>query len=76
LYHKNLFKGKVDKNKMNKWFEILLGLLFLNGAIFVWWTNFLGFGDAALSFFKGGATWLVILVGLILIMLGISDLKD
>jgi hypothetical protein len=61
---------------MNKWMEILLGLIFLNGAIFVWWTNLLGFGTAAMSFFKGGATWLVILIGLVLIMLGISDLKE
>ena len=61
---------------MNKWCEILLGLVFLNGAIFLWGYNLFGFGDAALSFLKGGATWLIILVGLILIMLGISDLKD
>jgi hypothetical protein len=61
---------------MNKWIEILLGLVLLNGAVFVWWTNFLGFGAAALSFLKGGAVWFVILIGLILIMLGISDLKD
>jgi hypothetical protein len=61
---------------MNKWIEILLGLIFLNGTIFVWWMNFLGLGDAALTFFKGGLVWFVILIGLILIMLGISDLKD
>jgi len=61
---------------MNKWIEILLGLIFLNGAIFVWAVNFWSFGDAALSFFKGGIVWLVIMIGVILIMLGISDLKD
>ncbi len=61
---------------MNKWIEILLGLIFLNGAIFVWWSKFGGFGEAALSFLKGGAVWMVILIGFVLIMLGISDLKD
>ena len=61
---------------MNKWIEILLGLIFLNGTIFVWWMNFWSLGDAALAFFKGGLVWFVILIGLILIMLGISDLKD
>jgi predicted transporter len=61
---------------MNKWMEILLGLLFLNGAIFVWAMNFWNFGDAALSFFKGGLIWLVLLVGTIFVMLGISDLKE
>jgi hypothetical protein len=61
---------------MNKWVEILLGLIFLNGAILVWWMNFWSFGDAALSFLKGGLVWMIVLIGLILIMLGISDLKD
>ncbi|OGJ12849.1 hypothetical protein A3K82_00855 [Candidatus Pacearchaeota archaeon RBG_19FT_COMBO_34_9] len=63
---------------MNKWIEILLGLVFLNGAIAVWAFNPFGwnFGDAALTFFKGGLVWFVILIGFILIMLGISDLKD
>jgi hypothetical protein len=61
---------------MNKWFEILLGLIFLNGSIFVWWNNYFQFGDAALSFLKGGLIWLIIGIGFILIMLGISDLKD
>jgi hypothetical protein len=61
---------------MNKWIEILLGLIFLNGAIFAWGTNFWNFGEAALAFFKGGLVWMVILVGFVFIVLGISDLKD
>jgi len=61
---------------MNKWIEILLGLIFLNGAIFCWSTNLWGLGAAAWTFFKGGLVWMVILVGLIFIILGISDLKD
>jgi len=61
---------------MNKWIEILLGLILLNGAIFTWWINFWSFGDAALAFFKGGLVWMIILVGFIFIVLGISDLKD
>ncbi|MCX6747009.1 MAG: hypothetical protein NTU63_02645 [Candidatus Pacearchaeota archaeon] len=66
---------------MNKWTEILLGLILLNGAIFVWsfsqqWGGFWNFGSAAWEFFKGGLVWFVILIGFILIMLGISDLKE
>lgn len=61
---------------MNKWIEILFGLILLNGAIFVWWTNFWNLGASALTFFKGGLVWVVILIGFVLIMLGISDLKD
>jgi len=61
---------------MNKWFEILLGVILLNGAIFLWLTNFWNFGEAALNFFRGGFVWMIIFVGIILITLGISDLKD
>jgi hypothetical protein len=61
---------------MNKWLEILLGLIFLNGAIFVWWNNYFHLGTAAWDFFKGGFVWAVIGIGLILILLGISDLKE
>jgi hypothetical protein len=66
---------------MNKWTEILLGLILLNGAIFLWstsqgWIDFWNFGRAAWEFFKGGLIWMVIMVGFIFIMLGISDLKE
>jgi len=61
---------------MNKWFQILLGLVLLNGAIFSWGFNFLNLGEAALNFFKGGLVWMIIFIGLILIALGISDLKN
>ena len=65
---------------MNKWTEILLGLILLNGAILVWSLT-LGagqwdFGTAALEFLKGGLIWFVILIGFVFIMLGISDLKE
>ncbi len=76
MQDKNLFKWEICRIKMNKWIEILLGLILLNGAIFTWWINFWSFGDAALAFFKGGLVWMVILVGFIFIILGISDLKD
>lgn len=61
---------------MNKWFELVLGLIFLNLAIFAWAMNLGGFGDAALSFLKGGLVWLVVMIGAVLIILGISDLKN
>ena len=71
---------------MNKWSELLLGLILLIGAILVgWyssiysWTIFgknLNFLNAAWIFLKGGIFWFVVMIGLLLIMLGISDLKD
>jgi hypothetical protein len=69
---------------MNKWSELFLGLIFLIGAILVAWYSqtwvFFGknlnFLNAAWIFFKGGLFWFVVMVGLLFIMLGISDLKD
>jgi hypothetical protein len=61
---------------MNKWLEILVGLILLIVPVYAWIGNFLGMGDAALTFFKGGLIWFVLMIGLLFLMLGISDLKD
>ena len=68
---------------MNKWAEILLGLILVIAAILVWgysanW-NLLGvsfnFGNAAWEVLKGGAILFLIMVCLLFLMLGISDLN-
>ena len=71
---------------MNKWAELLLGLILVIGTILVAWAsstyNWIIFGKqinflhSAWLFFRGGLFWFVIMVGLLFIMLGISDLKD
>lgn len=61
---------------MNKWLELLIGLIFVISPVYVWMTNFWGLGDAALAFLKGGLVWFFIMIGLLFLMLGISDLKD
>ena len=66
---------------MNKWTELLLGLILLNGIILlawlsVQWGDFWNFRHAAWEFFKGGLVWAVIMIGFVFIMLGISDLKE
>lgn len=66
---------------MNKWLEILIGLVLVIASILVWalspnWGNFWNFGTAAWEFLKGGAIWLVIMMGVLFLMLGISDLKE
>ena len=61
---------------MNKWFELFLGLVLIAVAVYVWGMNLYGFGQAALLFLKGGIIWFVIMISLILILLGISDIKD
>ncbi|MCW8966716.1 MAG: hypothetical protein OQK82_08550 [Candidatus Pacearchaeota archaeon] len=61
---------------MNKWLELLVGLIFVISPVYVWMTNFWGLGEAALTFFKGGLVWFFLMIGLLFLMLGISDLKD
>lgn len=66
---------------MNKWTEILLGLILIIGSVLVWtfsyqWGDFWNFGSAAWEFLKGGAVWFVVMIGLLFLMLGISDLKE
>jgi hypothetical protein len=71
---------------MNKWTELILGLILLVGAIIIsWassaysWTIFgknIDFLHAGWLLLKGGIFWFVIMVALILIVLGINDLRN
>lgn len=66
---------------MNKWFELLLGLILVNVVILLTWYSpelgsFWNFRHAAWEFLKGGVVWFLIMIGLLFIMLGISDLKE
>ena len=60
---------------MNKWIELLFGLILINLAVIAWSANYWGLGEAALTFFKGGLVWFIIMIGLLFLLLGISDLK-
>jgi ammonia channel protein AmtB len=61
---------------MNKWLELLVGLILVIVAVVVWMQNYWNFGTAALDFFRGGLVWLVLGIGALFILLGISDLKE
>ncbi len=71
---------------MNKWLEILVGLVVFIGAILIaWasgaysWTIFgknLDFLHAGWILLKGAIFWIAMLIGLLLIVLGITDLKN
>ena len=66
---------------MNKWLELLLGLVLLIGVIlFAWysveWGSFWNFRHAAWELLKGGIFWLIALIGLLLIVLGLNDLRE
>ena len=65
---------------MNKWVELIVGLIVLVGVIIFTWTSagfgsFWNFRHAAWEFLKGGVIWLVAFIGLVLIILGINDLR-
>ena len=66
---------------MNKWAELLLGLILVIVPIFVawyslsWWGNFWSFRAATWEFLKGAVFWMILMVGVLFILLGISDLK-
>ncbi|MBS3066835.1 hypothetical protein J4205_03340 [Candidatus Pacearchaeota archaeon] len=71
---------------MNKWAEILIGLILVIGMILIAWYShvqswtFLGlswdFGSAAWVTIKGAVIWGVFFLGLLFLLLGISDLKN
>lgn len=61
---------------MNKWIQILVGLILLVAGISVGILNLAGFGTAALAVLKGSLTWIVVLIGLILVVLGVTSIRN
>ncbi len=71
---------------MNKWIELIIGMILLIGVILIgWassaysWTIFgkdLNFLHAAWLFLKGGIFWLISLIAVLLVILGINDLRE
>jgi len=63
---------------MNKWFELILGLILIVGAIALVFPGMplATWGTSALVVLKGGLVWMIALIGLVLIILGISEIKD
>ena len=67
---------------MNKWLELIVGLVLIVGVIYVafysaeWFGAGWNFWQAAGTVFKGGLFWLILGIGIIFVLLGISDLKE
>lgn len=65
---------------MNKWTELLLGLILVIVGILIWsmtqGSGFWDFGTAAWEVLKGSVVWIIIGLGALFILLGISDLKS
>ena len=77
---KNIYIPLAFNKRMNKWSELLLGLILIIGSIFVaFYSQAWGawnFWTAAGTFFKGGLFWFVLMIGVLFVLLGISDLKE
>lgn len=59
---------------MNKWTEILLGLILIIASVLIGF-YYPSWFAAALSLLKGAVLWFMLLIGLLLVLLGISELK-
>jgi TRAP-type C4-dicarboxylate transport system permease small subunit len=70
---------------MNKWSELLLGLILVLVPIVVAWLSLaqgwnawdisFNFWTPAWNFLKGAIFWFIVMVGALFILLGVSDLK-
>jgi hypothetical protein len=61
---------------MNKWLELLLGLILVVGTIVFALYRPDTWGANALIVLEGGLVWFVGLIGLLFLLLGISDLRE
>ena len=66
---------------MNRWLEILLGVVIIAVIFaFTWsspaWGSFWNFRHAAWEFLKGGFVWGILMIGILLVIVGISDFKS
>ena len=65
---------------MNKWNELLAGVLLIIIPIIVaFYSQTWGawnFWSAAGVFFRGGLFWFIVMIGVLFVLLGISDLKE
>jgi len=59
---------------MNKWTEIFIGLIFIVAAVLSYFYTPAWFASA-ITVLKGMIVWFVLGIGLVLLMLGISELK-
>lgn len=53
---------------------IFLGLFLFLLSVFVWITNFAGFGDAIRYLIQGGILLMVLLIGLVMLIAGLMGL--
>ena len=60
---------------MNKWLELLVGLILVVGVILLSTITWPSWWFSAWEFLKGAVFWALLGIGVLFILLGISDLK-
>ena len=60
---------------MNKFIEIIFGLVLIIAPILIA-LLFSSWMDAALAVLKGGILWAILGAGLVLVMLGLSEMRE
>jgi len=62
---------------MNKWLELLIGLILVVVPIYLAFSPSMlpGWGASAIEFLKGGLFWGIVGIGALFVLLGISDIK-
>ena len=71
-----IYKPNKTLSLMNKYLEILIGLVLLLAPIYAWIINWADIGTAATLFLKGGLVWLLLGIGAMFLIIGLSDLRD
>lgn len=72
--HPIYLKKARSANEMDKWIELLIGIILVIVPIFCS-LKFLNWGIAAIHLLMGAVIVTAILVGILFIILGISDIK-
>ena len=60
---------------MNKWLELLLGIILIVLPIYGT-INYAWLGTAVLEFLKGAVVVVIVLIGILFFLMGLSDLKS
>lgn len=55
---------------MDKWVEVILGLISLTVAALIWSCT----GRVALDFLIGGFIWILVMIGILFVVLGIGEI--
>ncbi len=77
-YYNNLFKIRLIKIIMRKLIKIILGLILTAGTFLLVLSGMPleSWGTAAINLIKGGIILIIPLIGLILIIMGFSELRE